>query len=976
MHCAACDQANRPGARACKRCKSALPSSCAACGTRLPPSPVPSPGLCLTCRSERLAVGTGVDDEPEDVSEMVTIIEPGAPVEPTEGPAEPTAVTGATFELSPPLIGREAELARLLALLGGVITRREGAFVSLVGPAGVGKSRLLAEVFQAARAEHPELTVLHGSGAGLGHVPHGPIVRALAARFGVVASDGPAAALDKITAGVGEAMPAAKVLEVAHLLAHLMRVDVPGSPVVGPLADAPQQLEMRTFLALKRLLAAWAERGPLVICIDDLDRAGAEVVNLLNYLVAGLGSAPVLVLAAARPALSQVHPSFGQGERPAENVLLSPLPPEAAEALLEALCKQAGGAPAPLRAHARLLGGSPRALVELVRLLLDLSVIHRDFAAEAWQLDGEALTRTSLPRDHATILVRRLEQLALPERALLEKAAVVGDVFWLDAVVALSRIEQLGTGDPQGATLDGSGTDRTRRAVAHLLDKLVEREWLVEQDTSIAGEREFRFAYPPLPQVIYDAQDDTARRRHHRLVAQWLELRPEGRGEEAQEDIGRHLDRAGDGEGAAARYRRAADAARARYFNGKALRLYAHALECVGDGDLAARIHLWHDLGSVHELKGDFEQALAAFETMLRLSWLTAARAKAAVAYNKIGRVYRRKGDLRAALEHLTRGRELFEQTGDLRGFASSLDDLGQVLQLEGRYEEAFDHFTRALNLRGRMGDQRSIAHSLSNLGILQKNRGRFPEAENCHREALQLRRATGDRAGCVLSLNNLGVLAYHRGDHDGAKRLWEQALGEAEEIGALPLIALALANLGELALTTRRPDEARRRLGDAIALARELDDRRLLSEATRNLSLLELEAGDTAKARELAAHAHELAESSGLRDYVGRALLALGQVHGATIFDDLESTGERAFTSAAPLPARPEGFFERGIELFRSVGNDSELARGLERYGRFKLERGEVPAGRALLEEAAAIFSRLGMKAGEDVRRVIGELG
>src|SRR5690606_40421320 len=104
------------------------------------------------------------------------------------------------------------------------------------------------------------------------------------------------------------------------------------------------------------------------------------------------------------------------------------------------------------------------------------------------------------------------------------------------------------------------------------------------------------------------------------------------------------------------RYRRAADTARRQFFNEEAIRLYARALSCLGEVDLASRIHLWHDLGSVYELKGDYEAALGGFERMLRLAWVCASRTKAAVAFNKMGRVWRRKGDLKLALEYLERG--------------------------------------------------------------------------------------------------------------------------------------------------------------------------------------------------------------------------------------------------------------------------------------------------------------------------------
>src|SRR5207302_4651313 len=135
--------------------------------------------------------------------------------------------------------------------------------------------------------------------------------------------------------------------------------------------------------------------------------------------------------------------------------------------------------------------------------------------------------------------------------------------------------------------------------------------------SSVSGERELRFAYPNLWQLVYKNLDEAKRRVYHAVVARWLELHPEGRAPAAQEEIARHLALAGDAREAATRYRRAAEAARNQYQNEKAIRLFDSALACIGSqasGDSAARIYLWHDLGSVYELIGDFEAALGAFE--------------------------------------------------------------------------------------------------------------------------------------------------------------------------------------------------------------------------------------------------------------------------------------------------------------------------------------------------------------------------
>jgi tetratricopeptide (TPR) repeat protein len=758
---------------------------------------------------------------------------------------------------------------------------------------------------------------------------------------------------------------------VAHLLGHLMRIPFDNSPVVGPLLETPQQLESRTFIAVRRFLAADAGAGPLLLCFENLELSGGETINLLHYLGAGLASSPVVILGTARASLYERHPSFGEGDVPLQRIDLGALSADESQALMKELCKPLDTVPKTLLDHAVELRGSPRAMFELVRLLLESEVIVRS-GSMSWRIDTGALDKMKLPTTYEGVVAARLRVMDQAEQDIIERAAVVGEVFWLDAVVALLRVAQIGT-DPDGPTLAeiAASGDSTRITVAQTLTKLVEREWIQEvPEPSVPGEREYRFAYPHLWSHVYEAIVEGRRREHHKVVARWLELRPEGRGAEAQEDIAEHLELAGEVTAAAARYRRAADAARASFSNDRAIRLYARALSCLGGTELSARIHIWHDLGSVYELVGDFEAALGAFERMLRLAWVAASRAKAAVAFNKMGRVWRLKGDMKLALEYLKRGQELFEQSGDTRGIAGSYDDIGRVLYLMGSYDEAFEQVTKGLARRGKEGDKRSIAHSLSNLGNIQKDRGRLAEALNCHREALELRRSIDDRAGVVGSLNNLAVLAFEHGDFAEARRGWEQALEEAEAIGALPLQALALSNLGELALSENQVEEARRRLEDALELAEEVDDVRLQVESTRNLALLDKQTGNVANARELAGRAHELAHGAGLRDNEGRALITLAEVHAGVLFD-AEATDQQDNDAADGTPPA-ENFFRRGIDLLREIGNESELGRALELYGRWKIEQGEVGDGKDLLREALVIFTRLGIGRGAEVEKVL----
>lgn len=873
-----------------------------------------------------------------------------------DGENERTVVVSAAYELRPKFTGRNRAIEQLVTIADKAFTQREIGFAVITGEPGMGKSRMVSELVARVREKHPTTATLTGVADENAHA-YGPVARALTVRFGLVAGEDPAESRDKILAGVADVVKPQQVPEVAHLVAHLLRVPFEDSPVVTPLLESPQRLEARLFMALKRFFAAESERHPLVIVIENLELCGQDTINFWHYLAAGMRTSRVMLIGTGTPHVYERHPAFRDGELAPTKIELGSLTPAEAEDLMKELCKQLGEVPPALLAHARTLGGSPRAIHELVRLLLESDVIVRE--GLMWRIDKANLAATKLPKNYDEVVTARLRVMDGAERRVLEMAAVVGEVSWLDAILALERsfASQMPKGaDPDGPTLQqiAASGDHSRITVVAAIGRLVEREWLVEvPQSSIAGEKELRIANPNLWALVYKAMDETKRQDYHGAVARWLELHPEGRGPSAQEEVARHLALAGEAREAAVRFRRAAEAARSQFANEAAIRLFDRALACIGDSDIAARIHIWHDLGSVYEMIGDFEAALGAFERMLRLSWVAASKTKAAVAFNKMGRVWRRKGDLKLTLEYLERGLELFRGANDQRGIAGSLDDIGKSLHMLGRYDEAHAKITEALARRGKSGDKRAIATSLSRLGEVQQDRGQYESASTCHQEAYELRKASGDRWGQIVSQNHLAALAFEMGEYGNARRGWQDALAEAEDIGALPLCALILTNLGEVSLVEGKLDEARSRLENALEIIEDVEDRGLEAECCRHLAQLEKAQGHAAEARELAERALAVAKKAGLREKEAQAYMTLGDVLSTSLYD----AGDEHHGMAPAALA-----FSKAIDIVKSIRNEAALGKALFAFGRYKAEVGEISDGKDMLRDAIMVFSKLGL--------------
>ncbi|HET9627131.1 MAG TPA: tetratricopeptide repeat protein [Kofleriaceae bacterium] len=865
-----------------------------------------------------------------------------------------TIALSSMYELRPRFVGRSDALATLHALTRTAFADHQLGFAVVVGEHGMGKTRLINELAARVRSEHPTTRLLHGI-ADENAAAYGPVARALTARFGIVAGEEPQVSRDKLAAELAEVIDSDRLHEVAHLVAHLLRVPFEDSPVVTPLLSSAQRLEAKLFMALKRFLTAECERYPLLIVIENLEQCGADTINFIHYLASSLREQRVTIIGTATAQLWDKHPSFGDGEVPPLRVEIGALTANESEDLLRELCKQLDKVPTVLTEHVRTMSGAPRAIYELVRLLLETQCIIRD--GFGWVVDEAVLAGLTLPSTYDELVAARLDVMDAVDRRILEMGATVGDTSWLDAILALERHGQMES-DPDGPTLAqiAGSSDQTRQEVVAAITRLVEHGWLLEvAQSSIAGERELRFANSNLWWIVYHRIAPETRNAYHAVVARWTELHPEGMSPSAQEEVGRHLVLAGHDREAALRYRRAAEAARDTYANQRAIELFDRALACVGNTDIGVRIQLWRDLAAVYELIGNFDGALGALERMLRLSWVSASKTTAADAFNKMGRVWRRKGDLKLALEYLQRGLELFRGASDARGVAGSLDDIGRALHMMGRYDEAEKHITDALARHTKHGDQRAIATSLSRLGNVHQDRGHFEAAYDCFRDALAIRKATGDRWGQIVALNNLAALSFELGELADARSGWLSALPEAEAIGALPLSALILTNLGELALTENNLGEARSRLGNALDIIEEVQDGGLESVCCRHLASLEKQLGNAGAARLHAERALAVAQKAGLREHEAHAYMALGDVLSASLHDE-EATDAGALSPAAIA-------FGAAIEVLANLSNEAVLAKALFVFGRYKAEMGDQAEAKDMLRDALMMFSRLGLE-------------
>lgn len=410
---------------------------------------------------------------------------------------------GLDRRLNSPLVGRECELTLLRQAFDRTVAKRSCELVTLVGPAGIGKSRLTEDFAHSLGAE---ATVASGRclsyGEGLTFWPLREVVEDLA---GTDDAESAEEARARIAGLLGAGDDTATIVE-----------RVAGALGLSDSAAYPSE----TFWAVRKLLEAVAAEQPLVISFEDIHWAEPTFLDLIEHLAGTIGGVPVLIVAAARTDLFEIKPDFAGNLAGATRIELDPLSGAESRELIEHLI---GDASASAQLSDRVFAGAegnPLFVEELVRMLVDERHIDRDAAGLS---SVRELSAVSVPRTLHALLAARLDRLDPAERAVVEAGAVVGRSFGAGALL------ELGRGD------DRSDLDRHLSALV--------RQQLVEPDEGrFAGEESFSFKHILVRDVAYQGILKGHRADLHARYADWLEGTAGERAGEYEEILGYHLE--------------------------------------------------------------------------------------------------------------------------------------------------------------------------------------------------------------------------------------------------------------------------------------------------------------------------------------------------------------------------------------------------------------------------------------------------
>ena len=724
-----------------------------------------------------------------------------------------------------PLVGRDHELRLLQDAWQRLHAAGAGReVITLLGDAGLGKSRLEAEWEEWADAQpQPVLWLRARCQPQTQNQPYSLLRDLLADALEMPDTDGPAQARERFTAAIAPLFEGDEGEPNAHVLGHLLGLHFADSPHVRGMLGNGAQIRLLAWHAAAEVLCRLARRRarPLLLRLEDLHWGDVSSLQFLRHLMSLPSNTAMCLVALARPTLDEHEPQWQLAEH--LRIVLQPLSPthraELADALLSPLREVP---PALLALVTDRADGNPFYMEELVQMLVDRGALVAEPPAERatdeglrWRFVPERFDHKRLPPTLTGVLQARIDLLPRPQRRALQQASVLGLVFSNEPLRAVDE------------------------AAHAALESLTQRGLLVPQaQDALDSDDKFAFSHQLLHQVVYESLLKGDKREAHARAGDWYAELKTARAAE-------HLSTAAD------HYERSEQSERAAHFS------------LLAAEDLAGRFA--HEAVIAQASRG---LRLANLDDHVRRWRLLLTRQRA----------LRHTGMNDAQWQDLDALGTLAERTGEPLHSATVAVRRTVALDESGDAQRAVELAPGALLLARKAADNMLELTTYSAWVGSLRSIGEHERAEQVAVEALQRLRATGLKSHHESELlNGLATVAMERGDAVQAERLARQALVIDRELHHRIGECVCLINLGANALQRGDFAQAQVDLGEAMTLSRAIGRRTFEMSIQLNLSALELARGNAEQAEEAAGAVAAAAALIGNREYAGFAELSRG---------------------------------------------------------------------------------------------------
>jgi predicted ATPase len=658
--------------------------------------------------------------------------------------------------------------------------------VVVAGDLGIGKSRLAAEFCRWVEAQAPGIVQIQGSAnEHTAQVPYSLLRAAFTDHLGVRDGDHIALVTHKLEAGLSAYLDDEAQMK-AYFIGAMLGFDIDSEHLPSGMKADPQQLRSRALFYLSRYIAALAQRHPILLILDDIQWADTPSREALIRIVNENQDARLMLVYLTRLRYFQEHPEWEHAtcERVGyTRIDLEPLSNAASLELINAILSGAEQIPRGVCEQvAAAAEGNPFYLEEVLNMLVDDGVLYCQGEGAGWQVSTNQLQSLRVPPTLTSVLQARLESLALPERATLQQASVIGRTFWDSLLQALQKEEQLPL--RQLSLLQ-------QRAMIYPVEK-----------SRFEYAREYCFKHGFLQSMVYETILKSRRQSYHAGAAEWLAAaaHKSGRGDEYAAQIARHYALAGEPSSAARWYIRAGERAIEQAGYAEAHHFFDQALARLAPGDVEQRWQALLGRSEALGVLGETETRKADDAALVSLAQAMGDDLRLAEAYYRQGYFIGSLGDERLAVEIYNTALTAARQAGGIPDLEAVLRSLKVVSYTrQGQLDRAALEVHQVLASLKEVSNEDNIklAMALNNISIYFNAVGDYSQAARLMDTAAQISHRSGDRIGETTCQLNSGYSHVMVGMFAKGQADLEQALQGLENLGFKANTTIALLNLG-----------------------------------------------------------------------------------------------------------------------------------------------------------------------------------
>jgi class 3 adenylate cyclase/tetratricopeptide (TPR) repeat protein len=900
-------------------------------------------------------------------------------------------------ELSSPLVGRIKEFSLLRSAVE-YLNENKAEVISLIGEAGLGKSRIIEEV----KRETGDKAVWMG-GKCFSYdktFPFSVFLDQLRSYCEINELDSNPAAREKLRHWVQYFLKE-KADKYFTYLCLFLSIDVPVELKDKVKHLDPKSLRLEMYVSIKAFLKEMTKAKPVVLYFEDMHWIDPESVDLILFLLDVLKNEHILFLFETRPEQETGFYRIRQAiqmiyKKRYTEIRLPPLSTVDVTTLVVNLLSIPGLPSDPLSLIFEKSEGNPFYIEEILRSFIDQGLLKQK--RETWQFVSD-VSSFEVPDTVEAVIRSRVDRLASEPREVLEHAAVIGRSFPYPILFCNTIVKK----------------------IEKSIEILNTSEFITKIDTP---EPEFRHIL--IRDVAYNGLLIKKRREIHKKTAECIEKIFKKKIEDYYEILAYHYYNAKIYDKSYEYYQKAADQAKESYHNDVAIKCYTRAIEvytkvysdvdrvhmaklyekrgdvrelkseydCVFDdyehafecySDIEQRANIKRKIGKIFFNKAEYTTAISCYENAMKIvkdvpnsvivaeilidyAWLLAhgkgdykqAEKRIVDAFKNIDerknpRVYARglknlgyiafrKGDYDQALQYYKKTMSIMTQFNDKKDIGGMYNNLGLVYFSKGEFDDALTYYQKGLNILQEIDHTMGIAKASLNIGLLYRNKGELDTALDYYQKCLAVSEEVGDKNAIGVAYNNIGGIYNSRGEFTTAMKYYQQHLATSEEIGNKNGIGTASHNIGDVYRAWGDIENALKFYTRHLTISEELDDKMGIGHAYIKIGAIYREKKEFEQSMDYLKKAEKLLSETGHKIGLSEVYTSISELY----------TEQKKYKDACKCA-------EKAQSLAKKVGAGSREIPALRAMGR-ALSECDAEKAKTVLEQSIELAEKEGV--------------